>query len=82
MRPLIDLAAQPGGWDQIIDRYDRYSLLGYLNERGVSEPALWLLGPLFNIEGRFHFSLTTTCSATSSTSRRVRTPSRMPSLHC
>lgn len=57
MRPLIDLAAQPGGWDQIIDRYDRYSLLGYLNERGVSEPALWLLGPLFNIEGRFHFSL-------------------------
>lgn len=57
MQPLIDLAAQPGGWDRIIERYDRYSLLGYLNERGVSEQALWLLGPLFNIEGRFHFSL-------------------------
>jgi monoamine oxidase len=57
MQPLIDLAAQPGGWNEIIDRYDRYSLLGYLNERGVSEAALWLLGPLFNIEGRFHFSL-------------------------
>jgi monoamine oxidase len=57
MQPLIDLAAQPGGWDRIVEQYDRYSLLGYLNERGVSEQALWLLGPLFNIEGRFHFSL-------------------------
>jgi monoamine oxidase len=57
MRPLIELAAQPDGWEQIIKRYDRYSLLGFLVERGVSEPALWLLGPLFNLEGRFHFSL-------------------------
>jgi monoamine oxidase len=57
MRPLIDLAAQPGGWSQIVERYDGYSLLGWLVERGVSEPALWLLGPLFNLEGRFHFSL-------------------------
>ena len=57
MQPLIDLAGQPGGWDQIIDQFDRYSLLGFLLERGISEHALWLLGPLFNIEGRFHFSL-------------------------
>lgn len=57
MAPLIELAAVPGGWDQIIERYDHYSLLGFLVERGVSEQALWLLGPLFNIEGRFHFSL-------------------------
>jgi len=57
MAPLIDLVGQPGGWDQVIAQYDRYSLLGYLLERGVSEQALWLLGPLFNIEGRFHFSL-------------------------
>jgi monoamine oxidase len=57
MQPLIDLVAQPNGWQQVIDQFDRYSLLGYLLERGVSEPALWLLGPLFNIEGRFHFSL-------------------------
>jgi monoamine oxidase len=57
MAPLIELAAQPGGWDRIIEQYDGYSLLGYLLERGVSEQALWLLGPLFNIEGRFHFSL-------------------------
>jgi monoamine oxidase len=57
MAPLIELAARPGGWNEIIERYDRYSLLGYLTERGVSEQALFLLGPLFNIEGRFHFSL-------------------------
>jgi monoamine oxidase len=57
MQPLIDLVAEPGGWEAVIARYDRYSLLGYLLERGVSERALWLLGPLFNIEGRFHFSL-------------------------
>ncbi|HUQ43779.1 MAG TPA: NAD(P)/FAD-dependent oxidoreductase [Candidatus Limnocylindria bacterium] len=57
MRPLIDLVAQPGGWTQVIEQFDRYSLLGYLLERGVSEQALWLLGPLFNLEGRFHFSL-------------------------
>jgi monoamine oxidase len=57
MAPLIELAGQPGGWDRIVEQFDRYSLLGYLLERGVSEQALWLLGPLFNIEGRFHFSL-------------------------
>jgi monoamine oxidase len=57
MAPLIELAEQPGGWDRVVEQYDRYSLLGYLLERGVSEQALWLLGPLFNIEGRFHFSL-------------------------
>ena len=57
MAPLIELVAQPGGWTRLIEQYDRYSLLGYLVERGVSEPALWLLGPLFNLEGRFHFSL-------------------------
>jgi monoamine oxidase len=57
MTPLTDLAAEPGGWERIIERYDRYSLLGFLVERGVSEPALALMGPLLNLEGRFHFSL-------------------------
>ncbi len=57
MQPLIDLAAEPGGWAKIVARYDHYSLLGFLMERGVSEQALWLMGPLFNLEGRFHFSL-------------------------
>jgi len=32
-------------------------LLGYLIERGVSEGARALMGPLLNLEGRFHFSL-------------------------
>jgi monoamine oxidase len=57
MQPLIELADQPGGWEKVVEQYDRYSLLEFLLERGVSERALWLLGPLFNIEGRFHFSL-------------------------
>jgi len=57
MRPLTDLMAEPGGWPKVIERYDRYSLLGFLVERGVSEGALALMGPLFNLEGRFHFSL-------------------------
>lgn len=57
MAPLIELAATPGGWRRIVETYDRYSLIGWLTERGVSEQALWLLGPLFNLEGRFHFSL-------------------------
>lgn len=57
MQPLLDLVDRPGGWEEIVERYDRYSLLGWLLERGVSEQALWILGPLFNLEGRFHFSL-------------------------
>ncbi len=57
MQPLIDLVAQPGGWNAVIEQYDHYSLLAFLLERGVSEQALWLLGPLFNLEGRLHFSL-------------------------
>jgi monoamine oxidase len=57
MSPLIELVKEPGGWDKVIERYDKYSLLGFLLDQGVTEQALWLLGPLFNIEGRFHFSL-------------------------
>ncbi len=56
MQPLIDLA-DAGDWAGIIERYDRYSLLGWLMERGLSEGARAFLGPLFNLEGRFHFSL-------------------------
>jgi monoamine oxidase len=57
MQPLIDCLEGPDGWERLIERYDRYSLLGWLVERGVSEQALSLLGPLFNLEGRYHFSL-------------------------
>lgn len=57
MAPLIELIDQPDGWERLIERFDRYSLLGWLTERGVSEQALSLMGPLFNLEGRYHFSL-------------------------
>lgn len=57
MAPLIELIGQPDGWAQLVERYDRYSLLGWLLERGVSEGALAFLGPLLNLEGRYHFSL-------------------------
>ncbi|GAA1465249.1 flavin monoamine oxidase family protein [Microbacterium thalassium] len=57
MQPLLELIDEPGGWQRIIDRYDGYSLLSFLVERGVSKQARSLLGPLLNIEGRFHFSL-------------------------
>jgi monoamine oxidase len=57
MQPLTDLVAEPDGWPKVIERYDRYSLLSFLVERGVSEQALSLMGPLLNLEGRFHFSL-------------------------
>lgn len=57
MQPLIDVVGEPDGWSKVIEQFDHYSLLGYLLERGISEHALWLLGPLFNLEGRFHFSL-------------------------
>jgi monoamine oxidase len=56
MQPLIDLA-DAADWEGLITRYDEYSLLGWLIERGVSEGARAFLGPLFNLEGRFHFSL-------------------------
>jgi monoamine oxidase len=57
MAPLIELIDQPDGWATIIERYDRYSLLAFLVERGLSEAALSLMGPLLNLEGRYHFSL-------------------------
>jgi len=58
VQPLIDLMdSGPDGWHKIIEKYDRYSLIGYLKERQVSEEALSLLGPLLNLESRFHFSL-------------------------
>ena len=57
MQPLLDLIEEPGGWERIIEQYDKYSLLSFLVERGVSEQALSLIGPLLNLEGRFHFSL-------------------------
>ena len=58
VQPLIDLMdSGPEGWTKVVAEYDRYSLIGFLKERKVSEVAISLLGPLLNLESRFHFSL-------------------------
>ena len=57
MQPLIDLMAEDDGWEKLVARYDRYSLLNYFHECTLSPQALEMIGPLFNLEGRLHFSL-------------------------
>lgn len=57
LKPLIDLMSEDGGWERLLERYDGYSLLGYLRESRLSNAALEMIGPLLNLEGRFHFSL-------------------------
>ena len=57
VQPLIDLMAEPGGWDRLVAEYDQYSLIGYLRQSSLSDAALEMIGPLLNLEGRFHFSL-------------------------
>ncbi len=61
VQPLIDImeAEEQGtAWPKVIAQYDKYSLIGFLKERQLSDEALSMIGPLFNLEGRFHFSLT------------------------
>ena len=57
MQPLIDLMAQEDGYQQLVDGYDHYSLIDYFRESELSDQALEMIGPLLNLEGRFHFSL-------------------------
>jgi monoamine oxidase len=60
VRPLIDIMMQEdatAAWNHLLGNYDKYSLLSYLKERNLSDGALSILGPLFNLEGRYHFSL-------------------------
>src|SRR5919198_6336197 len=60
MQPLIEIMEnedEATAWKRLLREYDKYSLLGYLKERNVSDGALSMLGPLFNLEGRYHFSL-------------------------
>ncbi|MGH8929774.1 MAG: flavin monoamine oxidase family protein [Egibacteraceae bacterium] len=60
MQPLINIMEQgdqEAAWEQLLKEYDEYSLLGYLKERGLSQGAISMLGPLFNLESRYHFSL-------------------------
>lgn len=57
MQPLINLMSEQDGWQKLVDGYDRYSLIDYLHESDLSDQALEMIGPLLNLEGRFHFSL-------------------------
>jgi monoamine oxidase len=60
VQPLIDImhgADEDAAWNKLLTDYDRYSVIGYLRQQGVSEGALSMIGPLFNLEGRYHFSL-------------------------
>jgi monoamine oxidase len=57
VQPLIDLMDGPGAWERLIAEYDSYSVLDYLRSSNLSDAALAMIGPLLNLEGRFHFSL-------------------------
>ena len=57
MQPMIDIMENGGGWEQLLAEYDDYSLIDYLVGQGVSDGALSMIGPLLNLEGRYHFSL-------------------------
>jgi monoamine oxidase len=49
--------AEPAGWERLLADYDEYSLIDYLRESEMSDACLAMIGPLLNLEGRFHFSL-------------------------
>jgi monoamine oxidase len=60
MAPLIDImheGDETAAWERLLREYDKYSLVSYLKECGLSDGALSIVGPLFNLEGRYHFSL-------------------------
>jgi monoamine oxidase len=57
MQPLVDQMAESRGWQRLMAEYDPYSLIDYLRESQLSDAALAMIGPLLNLEGRFHFSL-------------------------
>lgn len=57
VQPLVETIEREDGWQRLIEQYDGYSVIGYLHAQGVSSAALSMLGPLLNIEGRYHFSL-------------------------
>lgn len=56
VQPLIDLM-ESEGWEAVVEKYDGYSLINYLRQSAISDAALAMIGPLLNLEGRFHFSL-------------------------
>lgn len=57
MQPLIDIINGPDGWQKLVAQYDSHSLIDYLRDSRLSDSGLAMIGPLLNLEGRFHFSL-------------------------
>jgi monoamine oxidase len=60
IQPLVDIMTggdEDAAWERLLTGYDRYSVIGYLREQGMSDGAIGMIGPLFNLEGRYHFSL-------------------------
>jgi len=60
VQPLVDIMNnydEDDSWDRLLTEYDRYSVIAYLRQQGMSDGAIGMIGPLFNLEGRYHFSL-------------------------
>ncbi|MDJ0754640.1 MAG: FAD-dependent oxidoreductase [Ardenticatenaceae bacterium] len=57
IQPLIDIIEGENGWERLINEYDEYSLIDFLYESPLSDEATAMIGPLLNLEGRYHFSL-------------------------
>jgi len=60
VQPLVDIMTtyeEDDAWERLLTEYDRYSVIAYLRQEGMSDGAIAMIGPLFNLEGRYHFSL-------------------------
>ena len=58
--PLVEIMHgddEDDAWDQLLTEYDHFSVIAFLRARGLSDGAIAMIGPLFNLEGRYHFSL-------------------------
>jgi monoamine oxidase len=61
VRPLMDIMAgneEDVAWEYLLAEYDQYSVIDFLKLRGLSDQAIAMIGPLLNLEARFHYSLT------------------------
>ena len=57
MAPLIELSGEPDGWASSSSATTGTRCWASSSSEGVSEGARALMGPVLNLEGRFHFSL-------------------------
>jgi monoamine oxidase len=59
-RPLLELMEnneEEAAWELLLAEYDQFALIDYLKIRGLSDECLGMMGPLLNLEPRYHFSL-------------------------